>query len=312
MADSEIFKDKVTGSYNELDNHHEFSVDDHPLYSHARSFTVRNGPSSRTYKLAAISLGLLSVIFLVIIIGLSVHINRVSDSHYNLSLNSSRTSSQIAQLRSDLKNLNDTTKALQNKQNEDTNLIRSLQALLRTETRLKSEQQSQNRNLQEDKQKLKSQLLHLEDNCGQCPPNWVLMNKTCYFFSVSEAIPRKGWAAGRQECTKKEADLLVINSKEEQVFIFDTLKALRYNLPFSYRNGFWMGLKDDHTEGSWTWLNGTIMTEGYWMDGEPNDDLGYEDCAAVYPTNNPLKSWNDVPCSHPLKWICEKEITISS
>ena len=44
----------------------------------------------------------------------------------------------------------------------------------------------------------------------------------------------------------------------------------------------------------------------YWMDGEPNDDYGYEDCVATYPTVNPLKSWNDVPCRHPLKWICAK------
>lgn len=44
------------------------------------------------------------------------------------------------------------------------------------------------------------------------------------------------------------------------------------------------------------------------MEGEPNDDMGIEDCAAVYPTSDPMKAWNDVPCSHPLKWICEKEI----
>lgn len=49
----------------------------------------------------------------------------------------------------------------------------------------------------------------------------------------------------------------------------------------------------------------------YWNHGEPNDQYSVEDCAAVYPFNNPLKSWNDAPCSHPLKWICEKPMESS-
>ncbi|XP_007257419.2 hepatic lectin [Astyanax mexicanus] len=282
------------------------SMDERPLYSDARF--IRDGPFSRPYRLASISLGILSAVFLIIIIGLGVQVNKVNDSHSTLSLNSSKISSQLAQLKSEHKSLTESKKVLENQHQEDAKRIKSFQSDLNTQTRLKNDLQTQNRALQEEKRKLKSQLTNMEDNCGQCLPNWVLMNSTCYFFAVSDTLPRKSWSAGRLECTKKEADLLVINSKEEQEFITDTLKALRYNLPFSYRNGFWMGLKDEHTEGVWKWLNGTIMTEGYWMDGEPNDDMGIEDCAAVYPTINPMQSWNDVPCSHPLKWICEKEI----
>ncbi|KAI4892284.1 hypothetical protein NFI96_012002 [Prochilodus magdalenae] len=306
-SESSINKDKEP--YNEYEINYDSSADEHPLYSSVSRFMVRDGPRSRSYRLATIILGLSCAVFLAIIIGLSVQINRVSDNHDSLFLNSSRISSQLEQLRSDHKSLIESKKALQDKHDEDTKQIKSLQTNIATETRLKNELQYQNRDLREEKRKLKSQLTNLEDNCGLCLPNWVLMNNTCYFFAVSETIPRKGWAAGRQECTKKGADLLVINSKEEQEFISDSLKALRYNLPFSYRNGFWMGLKDDQAEGVWKWLNGTIMTDRYWMEGEPNDDLGIEDCAAVYPTTNPMKSWNDVPCAHPLKWICEKEIT---
>ncbi|XP_072546303.1 uncharacterized protein [Salminus brasiliensis] len=308
---SEISKNKVTGTYNELDIHDDFITDERPLYSDGK-FKVRDGPMSRSYRLATISLGLVSAVFLIIIIGLGVHINKVSYSHSNLSVNTSKISSQLAQLTSDHKSLTESKKLIENQHEEDTKQIKSLRSDLSTETRLKNELQSQNRALQEEKRKLNFQLRNMEDNCGQCLPNWVLMNKTCYFFAVSDTISRRGWAAGRQECIKKGAELLVIDSKEEQEFIVDTLKAMRYNLQFSYRNGFWIGLKDDHTEGVWKWLNKTNMTEGYWMDGEPNDDMGIEDCAAVYPTNYPMKSWNDVPCSHPLKWICEKEIIQTS
>ncbi|XP_036448857.1 C-type lectin domain family 4 member E-like [Colossoma macropomum] len=309
MTASETSTNKVRETYNDYETNDDFTADEHPLYSNVSRFMVRDGPRSRPYQLATISLGILSAVLLAIMIGLSVRINRVSDDHNSLSLNTSRINSELAQLKSDHKSLIESKKALQDKHDEDTKQIKSLQTNLATETRLKNELQSQNRDLREEKRKLKSQLTNLEENCGQCLPHWLLMNNTCYFFAVSEAIPRKGWAAGRQECTKKGADLLVINSKEEQEFISDTLRAMKYNLQFNYRNGFWMGLKDDHTEGVWKWLHGTNMTEGNWMDGEPNDEYGIEDCAAVYPTNNPMKSWNDVPCAHPLKWICEKEIT---
>ncbi|MCJ8750524.1 hypothetical protein PDJAM_G00271740, partial [Pangasius djambal] len=64
-------------------------------------FAVRDELSSRPYRLAAIVLGVLSAVFLFVVIGLSVHINRVSDKHDILSLNSSIISSQLAQLQSD-------------------------------------------------------------------------------------------------------------------------------------------------------------------------------------------------------------------
>ncbi|XP_026789529.3 asialoglycoprotein receptor 1 [Pangasianodon hypophthalmus] len=297
---------KVT--YNELEPQEDFTGDVHPIFSKKTKFAVRDELSSRPYRLAAIVLGVLSAVFLLLVIGLSVHINRVSDKHDILSLNSSIISSQLAQLQSDHRSLTESKNALQNQHDEDVKMIKSLQTNLGRETRLKNELNSQKQKLEEDKRKIQSQISNLEGNCGKCLPNWVLMNSTCFYFAVSSTTPRKGWNGGRDECKKKGADLVIIDSKEKQEFIVDSLKALRYNLHFSYYNGFWIGLKDDHTEGIWKWLNDTTLTQGYWMDGEPNDDIGIEDCAAVYPTNNPMKAWNDAPCSHPLKWICEKEI----
>ncbi|KAF4084260.1 hypothetical protein AMELA_G00126510 [Ameiurus melas] len=292
------------GAYNEL----EIQDDVHPVPSSMTRFTVRDDMSSRSYRLAATILGVLSVVFLFAVIGLSVHINRLSGKHGILSLNSSIISSQLARLESDHKSLTESKNTLQNKHDEDVKLMKSLQINLSRETRLKNELNSQKQKLEEDKQKLQSQISNLEGHCGKCLPNWVLMNTTCFYFAVSSTTPRRGWNAGRDDCKKKGADLVVIDTKEKQEFIVMTLKALRYNLPFSYSNGFWIGLTDDHTEGHWKWLNETTLTEGYWMDGEPNDEMSIEDCAAVYPTNNPMMAWNDAPCSHPQKWICEKEI----
>ncbi|XP_005916858.1 C-type lectin domain family 4 member M [Haplochromis burtoni] len=68
---------------------------------------------------------------------------------------------------------------------------------------------------------------------------------------------------------------------------------------------FWIGLSDVQEDGTWKWWDGTVLTEGYWNDGEPND-VSNEDCAALYPKANFFKSWNDVRCDTQMKWICEK------
>ncbi|KAG7328483.1 hypothetical protein KOW79_008427 [Hemibagrus wyckioides] len=295
-------------TYNELDNQDDFTGDVNPLYSKTPRFTVRDELGSKSYRLAAIGLGVLSAVFLLVVIGLSVHINRVNNKHDILSLNSSVISSQLAQLQSDHKSLTESRNELKIQHIEDVKKITSLQVDLSRETRLKNELRSQKQKLENDKTKLQSQMSHLEDNCGKCLPNWVLMNSTCLYFAMSSMTSRRGWDGAREDCIKNGADLVVIDSKEKQEFIVESLKALRYNLPFSYYNGFWIGLKDEHTEGIWKWLNEITLTQSYWMDGEPNDDRSIEDCAAVYPTANPMKAWNDAPCSHPLRWICEKEM----
>lgn len=83
------------------------------------------------------------------------------DKHDILSLNSSITSSQLAQLQSDHRSLTESKHALQNKHDEDIKLIKSLQTNLSRETRLKHEFSSQKQKLEEDKRKMQSQLSNL-------------------------------------------------------------------------------------------------------------------------------------------------------
>uniref|UniRef100_A0A8C9V9T3 C-type lectin domain-containing protein n=1 Tax=Scleropages formosus TaxID=113540 RepID=A0A8C9V9T3_SCLFO len=129
--------------------------------------------------------------------------------------------------------------------------------------------------------------------CEMCPVGWRLFSSRCYFFSASEGTRRKSWPDARADCVDRGADLVEVESKEKDPHVW-------------HLTGFWMGLRDIHTEGVWKWLNGTELTVGYWMDGEPNDQYSTEDCAATYLKPNPLKSWNDAPCSTKLYWICEK------
>uniref|UniRef100_A0A668A745 C-type lectin domain-containing protein n=1 Tax=Myripristis murdjan TaxID=586833 RepID=A0A668A745_9TELE len=46
-----------------------------------------------------------------------------------------------------------------------------------------------------------------------CPDGWTKFSSSCYFIS-SES---KNWEESRQDCLRREADLVIINSREEQV-----------------------------------------------------------------------------------------------
>lgn len=57
-----------------------------------------------------------------------------------------------------------------------------------------------------------------EESCSKCPPRWFYYNYSCYFFSNTEpSINKKDWAASRQDCLSRGADLIVIDRPEEQV-----------------------------------------------------------------------------------------------
>ncbi|KAA8594531.1 hypothetical protein FQN60_011666 [Etheostoma spectabile] len=111
---------------------------------------------------------------------------------------------------------------------------------------------------------------------------WVYLSGSFYHVSSTK---KKSWQGSRDDCVQKGADLVIINSREEQPM--------------------WIGLTDKETEGRWKWVDGTLLTQSYWMHLEPNGRLSRdEDCAEI--SNNFLSnSWNDDLCNIEKFWICE-------
>ncbi|XP_042357355.1 CD209 antigen-like protein B [Plectropomus leopardus] len=147
------------------------------------------------------------------------------------------------------------------------------------------------------------------ENCGRCLSGWVPLNSSCYFFSYSESsVVKKNWPDSRADCIHRGADLIVIDSQEEQIFVSHTIEYMKTSSRF-WENAFWLGFTDRNTEGTWRWINNvTEVEQRYWMDGEPNDD-GHrgEDCGmAVSSSVNPWKTRNDGNCERSkIHWICE-------
>ncbi|XP_047455947.1 CD209 antigen-like protein C [Mugil cephalus] len=125
-----------------------------------------------------------------------------------------------------------------------------------------------------------------------CPQGWKMFSYTCHFLSEASG----SWDEGRQDCRNRGADLVVIDSPEEQTSVADFIKR-----------DTWIGLNDKEEEGTWKWIDGTPVTLKYWASKQPDNGdqkWGEEDCAQFL--NRHSSPWNDVPCSKSLPWMCEK------
>ncbi|XP_064817443.1 CD209 antigen-like protein D isoform X3 [Oncorhynchus masou masou] len=121
---------------------------------------------------------------------------------------------------------------------------------------------------------------------------WQKFESSWYFLSTES----KTWKESRQDCLKRGADLVMINSDKEQTFLFNLKKRV------------WIGLTDSVKEGTWKWVDGNPLTTRYWNDNQPDskDPTGEEDCVEIHTDWTPLKAWNDMSCDRKLNWICEK------
>ncbi|XP_028250275.1 neurocan core protein-like [Parambassis ranga] len=133
-----------------------------------------------------------------------------------------------------------------------------------------------------------------------CPAGWRLFRCVCYFFSADSA----SWERSRQDCREKGADLVAIDSYEEQEFLTTTINQTS-----------WIGLNDRDHEGTWKWSDGTPLdsTPAYWREDQPDngngDPLwGEEDCVYITAQQEAKKNWNDRKCVASHRWICEKMV----
>ncbi|XP_034029440.1 C-type lectin domain family 12 member B-like isoform X2 [Thalassophryne amazonica] len=80
--------------------------------------------------------------------------------------------------------------------------------------------------------------------CGNCEKGWHTTSTSCYY---TEMVNLKTWEEAREECRRKNADLAVISSQDEQ----DLNRKWRPDYDF------WIGLRFE--AGSWKWITGTKL-----------------------------------------------------
>ncbi|XP_020324394.1 CD209 antigen-like protein E isoform X1 [Oncorhynchus kisutch] len=224
----------------------------------------------RPSGVAAVCLGLLCVLLLAGIIGLSVY--------YNRAINDSEDKRNNLFQSFSLYKINATEERDQ------------LQTRYNNLTRERDQLQTRYNNLTEEKGHIQAKLFVIEQYCQE---GWRYFDSKFYFLSTE----KKTWKQSRQDCLDRGADLVIINSREEQTYVFNLhLRA-------------WIGLNDSVTEGTWKWVDGTPLTTGYWAAEQPDDYERQEDCAEIYyGQDDPVKTWNDDKCGTNHNWICEKVV----
>ncbi|XP_048059659.1 C-type lectin domain family 4 member F-like isoform X2 [Megalobrama amblycephala] len=131
--------------------------------------------------------------------------------------------------------------------------------------------------------------------------DWV---GTLYFFSSHKL----NWLSSRAFCVSKGADLVIITSQSEQMFLISKIKE-----------SHWIGLNDLDTEGHWVWVNNQTLNETgvqFWFKrdtqkSEPDNwrvvDPTGENCAVVKNEAIGSNDWFDISCNYQKKFICAKK-----
>ncbi|KAL7855929.1 hypothetical protein AOLI_G00195330 [Acnodon oligacanthus] len=79
---------------------------------------------------------------------------------------------------------------------------------------------------------------------------WIYFSSSLYYISTE----KKSWRESRQDCRERGADLLIINSREEQDFI-EMLRRGQW---------VWIGVTYRFIEKvwRWTWVDDSVVTTG--------------------------------------------------
>ncbi|KAL6100425.1 uncharacterized protein ACO6RY_07578 [Pungitius sinensis] len=296
-------------------------------------------PRSRPHGAVAVSLGLLSVLLLAGLVCLGVHSHASAAEHSSIKANLterlwvsgdklSSVSAERDQLKDNFSALKDNFTALSQEKDrhqlllEQTAELSSIKANLTERLRVSGDKLSsvsaERDQLKDNFTALKDNFTALKDNftalsqekdrlqlllehSKTCPAGWRNFSCSCYLLSTSA----DSWNNARTDCRAKGADLVMINSPQEQKFLSSIVTR-----------GSWIGLSDEEMEGTWKWVDGTLLTEtvAYWEKGskvvQPDNgggdpQWGEEDCAE---TRNSGTTWNDVRCTDSLHWICEKMV----
>ncbi|XP_045573597.1 asialoglycoprotein receptor 2-like isoform X2 [Salmo salar] len=225
----------------------------------------------RPSGVAAVCLGLLCVLLLAGIIGLSVQYSNVSKN----------SSAERDQLQTSYNNLTKERDQLQTNYN---NLTKERDQIKTSYNNLTKERDQ----LQTERDFLSGSL----NNCKQtCPAGWQKFESMWYFLSTET----KTWKESRKDCLERGADLVIINSDAEQ-------KRVWIGLTDSVNEGTWRWVDDKTLTNPRYWYYPQPDNGG----GKPAN--GEEDCVEIRTDQSLPNAWNDLSCAENLHWICEKVV----
>ncbi|XP_049582416.1 uncharacterized protein [Syngnathus scovelli] len=94
---------------------------------------------------------------------------------------------------------------------------------------------------------------------SECPKGWLDYGDKCYYFSSDT----KTWREANAFCLSHDSKLTSILDGDEKDWLRTTFRQAKA----------WLGLTDEHTEGVWSWTDGSLFTESManWGENQPNN-----------------------------------------
>ncbi|XP_038051001.1 perlucin-like [Patiria miniata] len=113
----------------------------------------------------------------------------------------------------------------------------------------------------------------------------------------SAAFLKRTWDDGAAYCDRLGGELLVIETSEENEFIYGILKN-------QTKTWAWLGCSDRSTEGTWLcYAAASDLPFENWATGQPNNANGNDHCLAFHNTDG---MWSDSKCDAQLvHTVCE-------
>ncbi|XP_067371568.1 CD209 antigen-like protein C isoform X1 [Channa argus] len=254
----------------------------------------------RIYRAVVFCLGLLSVFLLTGLFIFNLHYHNTVNSGKAMEANMNKS---LQDSRNNMSSLTEERRRLTARINFLTAERGQQDVEISSLTEEKDQLDAQISNVTKEKDQLKSRLIEMTKDRDRlesltrktCPAGWTMFSRSFYFLSTESG----SWTKAREDCQNKGADLVIVTSAEEQEFLSG----------FTNQTA-WIGLTDIAEEGTWKWVDGSLQTFRYWDVKQPDNLLKYstdgEDCAEIKVQTG--HKWNDVPCGHSLKWICEKNV----
>ncbi|XP_058046735.1 C-type lectin lectoxin-Phi1-like [Ahaetulla prasina] len=129
-----------------------------------------------------------------------------------------------------------------------------------------------------------------------CPFDWFSHNVSCYKLFKSWMT----WDEAQRYCTEQQENSHLASIKD----VGESVK-LSNHISQGWRIfDVWVGLRLSKRKNMWEWSDGSNITYTSWKQGEPNNFLNKESCAALTVGSRFLQ-WNDKDCGHRHPFVCK-------
>lgn len=131
------------------------------------------------------------------------------------------------------------------------------------------------------------------DGQGDCDFSWQFIQETSHCYLVTGHA--KSWMDAQKECKKRQANLVTIESAEENNKVKQLIVA-------ADRTKAWIGLK-----ASLDWVVSSNSDYANWASGEP-DGQATNPCVWMYGTKEPQGLWDADKCelASTIAVVCKK------